>query len=161
MTKVIVDITMGLDGAHEVEGVVLGNAMQRSGAVVMGRNLFHLVDGPDGWSDKVGEGAANIGWRPRLFIVTHKPPARVRLNHDVTFVTEGVAAALDAARAECPPDTDVVIMGGGNVIAQAIDQGLVDEMVLRVSPLLMCAGASASAPSGSRPSCDAGAGPAG
>ena len=35
---------------------------------------------------------------------------------------------------------DVVIMGGGNVIAQAIDQGLVDEMALHVSPIVMGAG---------------------
>ena len=48
--------------------------------------------------------------------------------------------ALDAARSVCLPGKDVVIMGGGNVIAQAIDQGLVDVMVLHVSPIVMGAG---------------------
>ncbi len=165
MTKVIADITMSLDGfvtgpnagpeaglgddgmplhdwvfnGHEVDEAVLANATQRSGAVVMGRNLFDVVDGPDGWSDEIGYGAHNVG-RPPFFVVTHNPPAQVRLNLDFTFVTEGVAPALDAARAVCPPDNDVVIMGGGNVIAQAIDQGLVDEVVLHVSPIVMGAG---------------------
>ena len=118
---------------------MLADATQRSGAVVMGRNLFDVVDGPDGCSDEIGYGAHNVG-RPPFFVVTHNPPAQVRLNLDFTFVTEGVAPALDAARAVCPPDKDVVIMGGGNVIAQAIDQGLVDEVVLHVSPIVMGAG---------------------
>ena len=165
MTKVIADITVSLDGfvtgpnagpeaglgddgmplhdwvfnGHEVDEAVLANATQCSGAVVMGRNLFDVVDGPDGWSDEIGYGAHNVG-RPPFFVVTHNPPAQVRLNLDFTFVTDGVARAVDAARAVCPPDKDVVIMGGGNVIAQAIDRGLVDEMVLHVSPIVMGAG---------------------
>ena len=139
------DIPVDLDGARDVEAALLGNAVQRSGAVVMGRNLFHVVDDGDGWSDEVGDGAPDVRWRPPFFVVTHNPPAQVRLNLDVTFVTDGIANALDAARAACPPDKDVVILGGGNVIAQAIEQGLVDEMVLRVAPTLMCAGMGASA----------------
>jgi dihydrofolate reductase len=165
MTSVIADITMSLDGfvtgpnagpkaglgddgmplhdwvfkGDEVDELVLAKATDRSGAVVMGRNLFDVVDGPDGWNDEVGYGAHNVG-RPPFFVVTHEPPAQVRLSLDFTFVTEGVAAAIDAARALCPDDKDVVVMGGGNVIAQAIDQGLVDELVLHVSPMVMGAG---------------------
>jgi dihydrofolate reductase len=165
MTKVIADITMSLDGfvtgpnagpkaglgedgmplhdwvfnGHEVDEAVLASATQRSGAVVMGRNLFDVVDGPDGWSDEIGYGAHNVG-RPPFFVVTHDPPAQVRLNLDFRFVTEGVERALVAARAVCPSDKDVVIMGGGSVIAQALDHGLVDEIVLHVSPIVMGAG---------------------
>jgi dihydrofolate reductase len=165
MSQVIADITMSLDGfvtgrnagpkaglgedgmplhewvfsGHEVDEAVLASSTQRSGAVVMGRNLFDVVDGPAGWSDEMGYGAHNVG-RPPFFVVTHDPPARVRLKLDFTFVTEGIARALEAARAACPVDKDVVIMGGGNVIAQAFDQGLVDGMVLHVSPIVMGAG---------------------
>jgi dihydrofolate reductase len=165
MTKVIADITMSLDGfvtgpnagpkaglgddgmplhdwvfkGHEVDEAVLADATQRSGAVVMGRNLFDVVDGADGWSDEVGYGAHHVG-RPPFFVVTHEPPAQVRLSLDFTFVTEGVASAIEVARGVCPPDKDVVIMGGGDVIAQAIDQGLVDDLVLHVSPIVMGAG---------------------
>ena len=165
MNSVIADITMSLDGfvtgpnagpkaglgddgmplhdwvfkGDEVDELVLAKATDRSGAVVMGRNLFDVVDGPDGWNDEVGYGAHNVG-RPPFFVVTHEPPAQVRLSLDFTFVTEGVAAAIDAARAVCPDDKDVFVMGGGNVIAQAIDQRLVDELVLHVSPMVMGAG---------------------
>jgi dihydrofolate reductase len=165
MSKVVADITMSLDGfvtgpnagpksglgddgmplhdwvfkGHEVDEAVLATATQRSGAVVMGRNLFDVVDGPDGWSDEIGYGAQHVG-RPPFFVVTHSPPAQVRLDLDFTFVTEGVGPAIEAARAVCLPDKDVVIMGGGNVIAQAVDQGLIDEMVLHVSAIVMGAG---------------------
>lgn len=165
MTTTIADITVSLDGfvtgphagpaaglgdggmalhdwvfkGHEVDESVLAAATERSGAVVMGRNLFDVVDGPDGWSDEVGYGAHHVG-RPPFFVVTHDPPVQVRLNLDFTFVTGGVGRALDAARGVCPADKDVVIMGGGNVIAQAIDEGLVDVLVLHVSPIVMGSG---------------------
>jgi len=165
MTGVIADITMSLDGfvtapnagpkaglgddgmplhdwvfnGNEVDEAVLATATHRSGAVVMGRNLFDVIDAPGGWSDDLGYGAHNVG-RPPFFVVTHNPPGKVRLSLDFTFVTEGVAAAVEAARKVCPPDKDVVIMGGGNVIAQAIEQGLVDDVVLHVSPMVLGAG---------------------
>ena len=165
MTKVIADITMSLDGfvtgpnagpgaglgdagmplhdwvfnGDEVDEAVLAAAMERSGAVVMGRNLFDVVDAPDGWNDEIGYGAHNVG-RPPFFVVTHRPPPAVRLGLDFTFVTDGIARAVDAARTACPADKDVVIMGGGNVIAQAVDLDVVDEVVLHISPLVMGAG---------------------
>ena len=94
-----------------VDEGVLATATERSGAVVMGRNLFDVVDAPDGWSDDMGYGAHHVG-RPPFFVVTHQRPADVRLGLDFTFVSAGVAAAVDAARSTCPADKDVVIMGG-------------------------------------------------
>jgi dihydrofolate reductase len=162
MTKVVADITMSLDGfvtgpnagpgaglgedgmaLHDwvfngdaIDEAVLAAAMARSGAVVMGRNLFDVVDAPDGWSDDIGYGAHHVG-RPPFFVVTHRRPVDVRLGLDFTFVSAGMAAAVDAARSACPAEQDVVIMGGGNVIAQAVDLGLVDELLLHVSPVVM------------------------
>lgn len=165
MTKVIADITMSLDGfvtapnagpkqglgddgmplhqwvfsGHEVDEAVLAEATQASGAVVMGRNLFDVIDGPDGWNDERGYGAGNVG-RPPFVVVTHDPPPTVRLSLDFTFATDGVAGAIEAARTRCPADKSVVIMGGGDVVAQALDQGLVDELVLHVSPIVLGGG---------------------
>jgi dihydrofolate reductase len=166
MTKVIADITMSLDAfvtapnagpeaglgddgmplhdwvfrGHEIDQAVLAETTERSGAVVMGRKLFDVVDSPGGWGDDIGYGAHNVG-RPPFFVVTHAPPASRRLtNLDFTFVTGGVAAAIDQARAVCPPDKDVVVMGGGNVIAQALGAGLLDELTLHVSPIVFGGG---------------------
>ena len=40
---------------------ILADATERSGAVVLGRRLFDLVDGPQGWDDRTGYGAREVG----------------------------------------------------------------------------------------------------
>jgi dihydrofolate reductase len=47
--------------------------------------------------------------------------------------------AVDQARTAAT-DGDVVIMGGGDVIGQAIEQDLVDELRLHLAPLLLGGG---------------------
>ncbi len=166
MTKVIVDITMSLDGyvtgagadpqhglgdAEElhtwvmdqdaVDTEVLERGTARSGAVVMGRRLFDTIDGPDGWSSEMGYGAQFAG-APPYIVVTHQAPADVRLTRELglrfTFVDD-VAQAVDRARAAAG-DKDVVIMGGGDVVAQALELGLAEELHLHLAPLIIGGG---------------------
>ena len=166
MTKVVADITMSLDGyvtgagadpqhglgdaeelhtwvmdQDETDTAVLDETTSRSGAVIMGRRLFDTVDGPDGWSADMGYGAQFAG-APPYFVVTHHAPDDVRLTREVglrfTFVDD-VADAVEQARAAAG-DLDVVIMGGGDVIAQAIERGLADELHLHVAPLIIGGG---------------------
>jgi dihydrofolate reductase len=166
MPKVIADITMSLDGfvtgegADEQHGLgdapelhawvrqqdaadteVLTQATAQSGAVVMGRRLFDLVNGPDGWSKDMGYGADQAG-TPPFFVVTHSPPQAVRLERDLgmrfTFVSD-LVAAIDQARSAATHG-DVVIMGGGDVIGQALEQGLVDELRLHLAPMVLGGG---------------------
>jgi hypothetical protein len=40
---------------------VLREGTARSGAVVLGRHLFDVVDGPKGWDDTSGYGAGEVG----------------------------------------------------------------------------------------------------
>ena len=149
MPKVIADITMSLDGyvtgpgadpehglgdapelhawvieQDPVDTEILEGATAASGAVVMGRRLFDTVDGPHGWSKDMGYGAQQVG-TPPFFVVTHSPPQDVRLERDLgmrfTFVPD-LETAIDQARAAAT-DGDVVIMGGGDVIGQALEQG--------------------------------------
>lgn len=173
MTRIIADISMSLDGfvagpdAGPGNGLgtggepihtwafsddpgdarILREATERSGAVVLGRNLFDVVDSPDGWDDEVGYGARETG-RPAFFVVTSEPPASVRLAElDWTFVTTGVADAVAAARASAEAaaatrgkDLDVVLMGGGMLIRSALAAGVVDSLTLHLSPVLLGAG---------------------
>ena len=166
MPKVIADITMSLDGyvtgpgadiAHglgdapelhdwvseqdAVDTEILEGATAASGAVVMGRRLFDTVDGPDGWSKDMGYGAQQAG-TPPFFVVTHSPPEHVRLEGDLgmsfTFASD-LETAIDQARAAATHG-DVVIMGGGDVIGQALAKGLVDEFHVHLAPLLLGGG---------------------
>jgi dihydrofolate reductase len=161
MTKVVADITMSLDGyvtgpdpdvehglghggeplhdwvmdPDDVDARELQTSFDRSGAVIMGRNLFDVVDAPEGWSDEMGYGAQHAG-RPPFFVVTHSRPEAVRLQLDFTFVTGGVTAAVEQAR-PAAGEKDVFIMGGGDVIAQAIEAGVVDELNLHIAPMVV------------------------
>jgi dihydrofolate reductase len=54
-------------------------------------------------------------------------------------VTEGVAAAIDQARAAAG-DKDVFVMGGANVIDQSLAARLVDELRIHLSPLVLGGG---------------------
>ena len=162
MRPVIADITMSLDGyvtgpgadpAHglgdaeelhawvmaqdPVDTEILERGTAATGAVVMGRRLFDVVDGPHGWTEDMGYGA-DQATKPPFFVVTRTPPDDVRLVRElgmqVTFVDD-LGAAIDQARAAAG-DGHVVIMGGGDVIGQAIEQGLVDELRLHLAPML-------------------------
>src|SRR5690625_719632 len=92
---------------------------ERVGAVVMGRSLFDVVDAPDGWTEEVHYGYDHqLPKRPALFVVTHRAPERWRLS-DVTFVPDGIVAAVDAARAHAQ-GREVSVMGGAQIIDQAL-----------------------------------------
>ena len=161
---VIADISMSLDGfvtgpgadaeqglgeggeslhtwataGDEVDADVLRQATERSGAVVMGRRLFDIVDRPDGWSDEMGYGAG-LAATPPFFVVTHAAPAAVRLGLRFTFVTDGIQAAVTQALAAAG-DRDAVVMGGADVVRQSLDAGLVDELHIHLSPVVLGAG---------------------
>jgi dihydrofolate reductase len=55
------------------------------------------------------------------------------------FVTDGIEAALDRARAAAG-DKDVGVAGGADVVQQYLKAGLVDEMQIHVAPLLLGGG---------------------
>lgn len=173
MTRVVADITVSLDGfvtgpdAGPGNGLgtggeplhtwafsddpddqlILRRSTERSGAVVMGRHLFDIIDGPGGWNDEVGYGAAEVG-KPAFVVVTSAPPTEIRLTGlDWTFVTTGLADAVASARARAEAasaargaDLDIVLMGGGALIGSAIAAGLVDTVSLHLSPLILGAG---------------------
>src|SRR3954449_1019580 len=110
---------------------VLREGTARSGAVVLGRRLFDVVDGPEGWNDETGYGAGEVG-KPAFVVVTSSPPESVRLTGlDWTFVATGLSDAVTAARERAEvassdggEDLDVVLMGGGATIGSALAPGL-------------------------------------
>ncbi|NEW70639.1 dihydrofolate reductase family protein [Streptomyces rhizosphaericus] len=126
---------------------VLHEGTVRSGAVVLGRRLFDVVDAPGGWDDSIGYGAGEVG-KPAFVVVTSSPPESVRLTDlDWTFVTTGLPDAVAAARERAEAassdrgkDLDVVLMGGGATVGSAIGAGLVDVLSLHLAPVLLGAG---------------------
>jgi dihydrofolate reductase len=104
----------------------LDEAMDRFGAVVGGRNTYEAAGA---W------GGQNPFGVP-FFVVTHRPqdaPA-----DGFTFV-DGVDEAIGRAR-EAADGKDVTVMGGADVIRQALRAGHVEELTISVAPVVLGGG---------------------
>jgi dihydrofolate reductase len=113
----------GFGRMTEESRAVLDAGIDELGAVVAGRNTF---EASQRWGGSAPFGAPT-------FIVTHSPPTENR--GDFTYVTEGVEAAIEQARAAAG-DKDVSVMGA-IVPQQAIRAGLVGEFLITVIPVLL------------------------
>ena len=127
--------TTGVDNDFAVRG------FQNIGAWILGRNMFGPVRGP--WSDDRWKGwwGDNPPYHAPVFVLTHHPRQSITMNGGTTFhfVTDGILAArqraTDAARGQ-----DVRLGGGVATIRHFLREGLVDEMHLAISPVLLGAG---------------------
>jgi dihydrofolate reductase len=73
-------------------------------------------------------------------VVTHHAREPLELQDtSFTFVTDGVEAALEQARAAAG-DGDVLISGGASVVGQCLDAGAVDELTVSIAPVLLGGG---------------------
>ena len=111
------------------------------GAWIMGRNMFGPVRGPwpdDSWRGWWGD---NPVYQVPVFVLTHHARAPLVMEGGTTFyfVTEGPAVALERARTAAG-GKDVRLGGGVNVIQQYLHLGLVDEMHIAISPVVLGAG---------------------
>jgi dihydrofolate reductase len=98
-------------------------------AVVIGRRLFDITNG---W-----KGVPPAG--EHVFVVTHEPPADWPFpDAPFTFVTDGVASAIEQAKAFAG-DGDASVTAG-DVGGQALETGLVDELDLSVVPVVLGSG---------------------
>lgn len=100
-----------------------------TGALVTGRRLFDLTQG---WGGCHPTGAP-------VFVVTHRPP--VDWTHPeapFTFVTDGVAAAVEQARAVA--GDRIVAVASADIARQCVDLGLLDAITFDLVPVLLGAG---------------------
>lgn len=107
------------------------------GAWVMGRNMFTHERGPWANDDWKGWWGDVPPYHCPVYVLTHHP--RASFEHGGTtfhFVTEGLDAALAQARAVAG-GRDIRLGGGVATVRAALARGLVDEMHLAVSPILL------------------------
>jgi dihydrofolate reductase len=134
----------GLSGgdAEAVDNEVVAEGLRSTGAVIMGRRMFSGGEGP--WA----EDANADGWwgddppfHVPVFVLTHH--ARETVVKDggtsFTFVTDGVEAALEQARAAAG-DKDVSLAGGANVAQEYLRAGLLDELQLHLVAVFLGGG---------------------
>jgi dihydrofolate reductase len=111
------------------------------GAWILGRNMFGPIRG--GWGDESWKGwwGDNPPYHSDVFVLTHHARKPLAMEGGTTFyfVTDGIRSALDKAKASAK-GKDVRLGGGVSTIRQYLEAGLVDEMHLAVSPVLLGAG---------------------
>ena len=105
----------------------------------MGRRMFSGGEGP--WeADPNAHGwwGDDPPFHVPVFVLTHHARETVTKEGGTSFsfVTDGIEAALEQARAAAG-DKDVAIAGGANVIQQCLAAGLVDEFQVHVAPLFL------------------------
>jgi dihydrofolate reductase len=131
------------DGAGEtgVDDDFAARGFANVGAWILGRNMFGPVRGPwpdDAWKGWWGE---NPPYHTPVFVLTHHAREPVEMAGGTTFhfVTDGMHAALKRAT-EAANGQDIRVGGGVGTIRQYLQAGLIDEMHLAISPVVLGAG---------------------
>jgi len=105
----------------------LEDVSSKVGAVVGGRWTYEAARH---WGDK-------NPWGLPFFIVTHRPEEEPE-GGEFTFV-DGVEAAVERAK-DAAGDKHVHVMGGADVIRQALKAGIVDELSIIIAPVVLGGG---------------------
>jgi dihydrofolate reductase len=127
-------------GEDGVDSEVIDEVMQGVGAYIMGRHMFGGGSGP--WDpDWRGWWGEEPPYHTPVFVLTHhaRQPLRMSGGTTFTFVTDGIASALDQAQAAAG-DRSVSIAGGADTIRQYLAAGSLDELYLHIVPVLLGSG---------------------
>lgn len=128
-------------GATGVDDDFAARGNENLGAWILGRNMFAHSRGPwtdDGWKGWWGD---NPPYHVPVFVLTHHARAPLTMEGGTTFhfVTDGIEAALQLARAAAR-GKDIRVGGGAATIRQYLRAGLIDEMHVAISPVLLGSG---------------------
>jgi len=125
-------------GNTGIDSDVAAQSFENVGAWILGRNMFGPIRGP--WKDDLWKGwwGTNPPYHTPVFVLTHypRPPLAMEGGTTFHFVTDGIEAALEQAK-EISGGKDVRIGGGVSTIRQYLASGLIDEMHLAFSPVLL------------------------
>jgi dihydrofolate reductase len=128
-------------GSTGVDDAFAARGFENIGAWIMGRNMFAPSRGDwpdDGWKGWWGD---NPPYHCPVFVLTNHPRPSITMDGGTTFhfVADGIHAALKRAT-DAADGKDIRVGGGASTIRQYLQDGLVDEMHLAVSPVLLGSG---------------------
>lgn len=121
-----IDWAFGYSGlSQDMVGEIIGSI----GAVLVGRR---------GYDRGMMRGAGKVyggAWRGPQFVLTHRPDDDPPADSSITFLSAGVREAVVTAR-EAAGGKDVVVMGA-DVAGQCLREGLVDEILVHLVPIVL------------------------
>ncbi|MGH9493826.1 MAG: dihydrofolate reductase family protein [Candidatus Sulfotelmatobacter sp.] len=125
-------------GTRGTDNEMALKAFENVGAWILGRNMFGPVRGA--WPDDAWKGwwGDTPPYHVPAFVLTHHARGPLGMKGGTTFyfVTDGIESALKQAK-DAAGEKDVRIGGGVATLRQYLTAGLIDELHLAVSPLLM------------------------
>jgi dihydrofolate reductase len=127
-------------GERTADSEVIEEVVANVGAHVMGRNMFDHGRGdwdPE-WRGWWGE---DPPFHAPVYVLTHhrREPLEMQGGTTFHFVTDGIESALEQARAAAG-ERDVSIAGGASTVQQYLRAGLLDELYLHITPVVLGAG---------------------
>jgi dihydrofolate reductase len=131
----------GEGGSTGVDDEFAVRSFENVGAWILGRNMFGPVRGS--WGDESWKGwwGDTPPYHVPVFVLTHyeRSPLEMKGGTTFYFVREGIEEAAKRAAAAAG-GKDVRVGGGVSTIQQYLRAGVIDEMHLVVSPVLLGAG---------------------
>lgn len=115
-------------GEYPGDSPVADEVIETTGAIVVGRHTYEVEDRDRG-------GFYGGAWSGPFFVLTHEPPQEVPDWMTGTFIDEPIDKAVTRAKAAAG-ERNVAVFGG-DVARQAIEQGLLDEIVIHLAPVLL------------------------
>ena len=124
--------------SDDIDDAFAVRSFDNVGAWILGRNMFGPVRGP--WPDNTWKGwwGDTPPYHVPVFVLTHYPRDPIVMNGGTTFhfVTDGIHRALERA-VDAAKGRDVRLGGGVATVRQYLRAGLVDEMHLAISPVIL------------------------
>ncbi|MER8366643.1 MULTISPECIES: dihydrofolate reductase family protein [unclassified Mesorhizobium] len=143
-TRTFRKMVLGKDGGTtDTDEAFAARSFENVGAWILGRNMFGPIRGEwpdDSWKGWWGD---NPPYHVPVFVLTHHAREPIVMEGGTTFhfVTDGIHSALEKAKAVAD-GKDVRLGGGVATIRQYLQEKLIDEMHLAISPVLLGAGES-------------------
>jgi dihydrofolate reductase len=140
-TKTFQEMHGDAGGTTGIDDDFASRGLKNVGAWILGRNMFGPIRGE--WPDSNWKGwwGDTPPYHVPVFVLTHHPRESITMNGGTTFhfVTDGIHKALERAT-RAANGLDVRLGGGVATIRQYLSAGLVDEMHMAVSPVLLGSG---------------------
>jgi dihydrofolate reductase len=130
-------------GSTGVDDQFAAKGFENIGAWILGRNMFGPIRGPWGDASWKGWWGDNPPYHTDVFVLTHHPREPITMEGGTTFhfETNGIHAALERAR-DAAKGKDIRVGGGASTIRQYLQERLIDELHIAISPILLGRGES-------------------
>jgi dihydrofolate reductase len=113
------------------DGNIIRESIARTGANIMGKRMFE--EGETNWPENL--------FKSDVYVLTHqiRNPWIQKGTTTFYFINDGIITALEKAKKSFG-GKDIRIMGGADTLQQYLNAGLVDEIILHITPVILGTG---------------------